>query len=245
LNGSSTANHLFDSIRFASVRTPHSISSYKHPITQSSPALHLQQTHIHFQTQAAAALHFTCSKTRSNGLPHLADGGDLHRRREQGARGRRGDHRRGSLLRALQGDAPGAGLPRRRDAAARAGGVRPGAGDRVRVDAAEGAVRTLLPRHGHPGALRRGGDGVRGGRADEAHDGRAQQAGHALGAHRRDEPRGRRARQNLLQVQRRDRTVLPRRRVRRRGQVRRRRCFCRQGVRARAVESASVARTRS
>ena len=92
-----------------------------------------------------------------------------------------------------------------------------GARDRLRVDAAEGALRALLPGHGHAGALRRRGHRVRGGRADEAHDRGAQQAGHALGAHRRDEPRRRQARQDLLQVQRRHRPLLPGLRLPRRG----------------------------
>lgn len=124
------------------------------------------------------------------------------------------------MLQAVDGADEGAGFPGGDDAAAGAGGVRAGAGDGVRVDAAEGAVRALLPRHGDAGAVRRRGDGVRGGREDEADDRRAEQAAHALGPHRRDEPRRRRPR--LLQVQRRHRPLLPGLRLRRRDRRRRR-----------------------
>lgn len=121
------------------------------------------------------------------------------------------------MLPALAEDAGGAGVPQGGAAAEEPGGVRLGAGHRVRVDEAAGAVRALLQGHQHAGALRPGGHRLRRAPPDEAHDRGAQQAGHALGPHLRDEHGGARRGEDILQVRRRHRQVLPGLRLRRRG----------------------------
>ena len=100
----------------------------------------------------------------------------------------------------VDGAAGGGGFPDGRASSEGLGGVRAGAGDGVRVDAVEGAVRALLREDQHARELRGGGDGLRGagGAADAADDGREEQAGVPVGPHLRDEHRGPQGRQDRL-----------------------------------------------